>query len=161
MAYRIVGLNPDDFTPLFALSDEQLAARNIVRVVADSFPGYPCRVSLCDAQPGESLLLLNYEHLPLATPYRSSHAIYVRESARERYDRVGCIPESLRVRILSVRAFDDSGMMIDADVVSGTEVEHAIERLLRDPRAAYLHLHNAKPGCYAARVERAPDHPSG
>lgn len=155
MSYRIIGLDPHAFAPLFGLSDEELAAKNVSRVVANEKPGYPCRVTLRDAEPGETLLLLNYEHQPAGTPYRSSHAIFVNESARERYDEVDRIPEVMRVRLLSVRSFDEEGMMLDAELVDGAELEPLIARFFEEPRAAYLHVHNAKRGCFSARVERA------
>jgi hypothetical protein len=104
------------------LPDTELATRQAVRVTADRHPGFPCRVSLRDARAGETLLLLNYEHLPVATPYRSRHAIYVRENAAEARLEVDEIPEVLRTRLLSLRSFDDAGMMIDADVVQGRDL---------------------------------------
>jgi hypothetical protein len=155
MSYRIVGLEPEPFLDLFQLSDDELAARHIVRTTATAKPGYPCRITLDDAEPGETVLLLNYEHQTASTPYRSSHAIYVRENARQRYDAVDWIPPALRTRTLSVRAFDAGGMMIDADIIEGEALESLIERFFADRNAAYLHVHNAKRGCFAARVERA------
>lgn len=154
MSFRIIGLDPVEFFPLFELSDEDLAARNVVRVVADASPGFPCRVSLRDAQPGQTLLLLNYEHQPAPTPYRSAHAILVTQHA-QRFDEVHQVPQALRVRPLSVRAFDAHGMMLDADLVDGADAERLIERFFEDGRAEYLHVHYAKRGCFAARVERA------
>lgn len=155
MSFRIVGLDPDRFRALFSLSDDELAARNVRRVVADEKPGFPCRVSLRDAEIGETLLLLNYEHHGVDTPYRSSHAIFVNERARERYDEVDCVPEVMRVRLLSVRSFDEGGMMLDAEVVDGAQLEPLIQRFFEEPRAAYLHVHNARRGCFSARVQRA------
>jgi hypothetical protein len=155
MDFQIKGLPLAAFAPLFSLSDAELTPHAAVRVVADRKPGFPCRVSLCDAEPGESLLLLNFEHLPVASPYRSRHAIFVRENASEAQLAVNEIPQSLRGRLLAVRAFDPAGMMIDADVVPGIELAVTIRRLLEGSQAEYLHVHNAKPGCFAARVERA------
>jgi hypothetical protein len=141
--------------PQCEASDDELRARGVVRRTADHSPGFPCRVSLRDAEPGETVLLLNYEHQPADTPYRASHAIYVREGAVEARPGVGEVPDVLRRRLLSVRAFDADGMMVDADVAEGGALEPVIARLFGDPAVAYLHVHNAKPGCYAARVERA------
>ncbi|PWG01667.1 DUF1203 domain-containing protein [Sphingosinicella humi] len=152
--YRISGLPLADFEPLFGLDEGALKARNIVRVTADAKPGYPCRVTLEDAEPGETLLLLNYEHQAAATPYRSSHAIFVREGARVEAVFENEVPPLLSERLLSVRAFDADGMMVDADCLQGSELEPAIERLFGDSRTAYLHVHNAKRGCFAARVDR-------
>ncbi len=155
MAYRITGLDPTPFRNLFGLSDEKLGKLNVKRVVADAKPGYPDRVELRDAEPGETLLLLNYLHQPAESPYRSSHAIFVREGATTACEAVDETPECLRIRPISLRAFDASGMMVDADLANGREVEAAIRRLLENPAAAYLHAHYAKRGCYAARIDRA------
>lgn len=155
MSFQVTGLPLEPFSSLFALSDEELARQGAMRVTADERPGFPCRVSLQDAAVGEKLMLLNYEHLPVATPYRSRHAIYVRESATEARLAVGEVPQQLRTRLLSVRAFDSAGMMKAAEVAPGTAIENVIEQLLADPAVAFLHVHNAKWGCYAARVDRA------
>jgi len=155
MNFRITGLPADRFAHLFALSDAELAAQGDVRQIANErTPGYPCRVSLTDSRPGDELLLVNYEHHPVASPYRMRFAIYVRKG-EETYDRVGEIPEQLRTRTLAVRAFDPDAMMVGWELVDGHELEAAIQRLLADKRAAYLHVHFAAPGCYAAKIERA------
>lgn len=152
--FVIQGLPPAPFRPLFGMPDATLAERGAIRMTCDAAPGFPCRVTLADAEPGETLLLLNYEHLPVASPYRSTHAIFVREAAQEAARYENRVPEMLTRRLLSVRAFDANGMMIDADVVDGVELEPTIERMFDDPRTAYLHAHNAKPGCFAARIDR-------
>jgi Protein of unknown function (DUF1203) len=78
MGFRITGLPEEDFAPLFDLSDAELAARGAVRRIADGRePGYPCRISLTDSQPGDELILANYEHLPVASSYRMRFAVYV------------------------------------------------------------------------------------
>ena len=154
MSFRITGLPVEDFAHLFALSDEELMARGAVRRIADGrMPGTPCRVSLTDSQPGDELLLVNYEHHPVDSPYRMRFAIYVRKG-EETYDAVDRVPEQLRLRTLAVRAFDANAMMVGRELVDGAELEGAIERLFADPSASYLHIHFAAPGCYAARVER-------
>jgi hypothetical protein len=155
MSFQIKGLPAATFTPLFKLSDAELATRAAVRMTADRHPGFPCRVSLRDARAGETLLLVNYEHLAVATPYRSRHAIFVRENATDAQLEVDAVPEVLLTRLLSLRAYDDAGMMIDADVMDGRELALAINRMLDSHRVQYLHVHNAKRGCFAARVERA------
>jgi hypothetical protein len=155
MSFRIAGLPAEHFAHLFALSDTELAQQGAVRRVADGRrPGYPCRVSLTDSRPGDELLLVNYEHHPVASPYRMRFAIYVRKG-EETYDRIGEVPEQLRIRTLAVRAFDAGAMMVGCELVDGHDLEAAIERQLAEPRAAYLHVHFATAGCYAARVERA------
>lgn len=155
MSFRITGLPAKDFAHLFALSETELAAQGAVRRIADARrPGYPCRISLTDSAPGDELVLVNYEHHPVASPYRMCFAVFVRKG-EETYDRVDEVPEQLRLRPLAVRAFDASAMMLDAELVDGRRLEQSIERMLALPGAAYLHIHFAAPGCYAARVERA------
>ena len=155
MSFRITGLPAERFTHLFALSDVELAALGAVRQTADArTPGYPCRISLTDSKPGDELVLVNYEHHSVDSPYRMRFAIYVREG-EETYDKVDQVPQQLRTRTLAARAFDADGMMVAFELVEGAKLEAAIERLLAKPRAAYLHIHFAAPGCYAARVERA------
>jgi hypothetical protein len=155
MSFRIRGLPADHFNRLFALSDEELAKHHAVRRIADDRrPGYPCRVSLADSKPGDELLLVNYEHLPVDSPYRMRFAIFVR-NGDQAYDEVDEVPEQLRIRTLAIRAFDGKGMMLGFELADGRDLESAIEKLFAHPNAEYLHVHFAAPGCYAARVERA------
>lgn len=155
MNFHVTGLPLSQFAPLFSLTDQELAARDAIRVVSDGRSGYPCRVSLQDAQLGESLILVNYEHLAVASPYRSRHAIYIREAAKEAELDVNEVPALFRSRLLSLRAFDGKGMMKAADIAPGTAIENLIEEMFADNATEYLHVHYAKPGCYAARVDRA------
>jgi len=154
MSFRITGLPAGEFSEWFDLSDAQLSQRHARRVVADRKPGFPCRISLTDAEPGDEVLLINYAHLAEDSPYRASHAIYIRRGETT-FDAIGEVPAMLRSRLLSVRGFDARHLLTAADVVEGTALEGAIERLLASAGTRYLHVHFAKPGCYAARVERA------
>jgi len=154
MSFRVRGLSPQPFRRFFEMPDAELRAMGARRVTADE-DGFPCRVSLRHAPVGDELLLLNYEHQPGHTPYRSNHAIYVARSSVERFDAVDVVPEVILKRFVSVRAFDASHMMIDADVIDGPQAASLFERLLANPEAKYLHVHNAKRGCYSALVERA------
>ena len=155
MSFRITGLPADEFEHLFALSDKELASNGAVRRIADErTPGYPCRVSLTDAQPGDDLLLVNFEHHPVNSPYRMRFAVFVRKGEKT-YDAVDEVPEQLRLRMLAVRSFDADAMMVGWELVAGRELEAAIGRLFADPRTDYLHVHYAAPGCYAARIDRA------
>jgi hypothetical protein len=154
MDFRITGLPTDRFRHLFGLDDAALARHRALRRTCDEKPGFPCRVSLADAEPGEPVLLLNYEHLPVDSPYRASHAIYVREREQPAYDEVNAIPPALLPRLLAVRGFDAAGMMIAAEVVEGRELHPLVERFLANPDVAYLHAHFARRGCFAARIDR-------
>jgi hypothetical protein len=155
MSFRITGLEPDTFQPLFGLSDAELTERGVKRYAVDKKPGFPDRIELRDAEPGESVLLLNYVHQPANSPYRASHAIFVIEGAKQRYDRIDEIPAVMRSRMLSLRAFDDEGMIVDADVVEGAQADGLVEKFLGKPAVSYIQAHYARFGCYAARIERA------
>jgi len=152
--FQINALPMASFQPLLSLPDTELSARNMRRVVADGRPVYPCRVSLQDATQGERLLLLPHAHHNVDTPYRASGPIYVREAAEQALPATNEVPELLRRRMLSLRSYDEDGMMVWAEVLPGTEVEQGIERLLAIPRTSYVHIHYAQPGCYACRVDR-------
>ena len=154
MDFQISALNIEQFSHLFGQDHEALAKQGIRRIVVDNNPGFPCRVSLRDAEVGEKVLLMNYEHQPKPTPFQSSHAIFVREWANQAKPDRNEVPEMFRQRLLSVRAFDASGMMIDADVIDGEHLESLIEHLLANKSTDNLHIHNARLGCYAALVER-------
>jgi len=154
MSFVVAPLSVEPFAPLFGLPDAELAARGVLRRTVDG-PGSPCRVSLQDAEPGETVLLMNYEHQPADTPFRSRHAIFIREGVTDTAFAPGQIPPAFAARkFLSLRAFDDTGMMIDADIVPTAELSDAIPRLLADPKVTYLHAHYAGAGCYAARIDR-------
>jgi hypothetical protein len=155
MQFRITGLSPEPFLELFGLPDEELVKRNVKRYVADKRPGFPCRIEMRDVEVGESILLLNHVCQPAATPYRATHAIFVREGAAQTYDRLNQVPEVMRGRLLSLRAYDVDGMMRDADVVEGEAIEPLIARLFENLEVNYIHVHNAKRGCYSGRIDKA------
>lgn len=154
MDYVISGLPMQQFQSLFGLDDAELRERGVVRMTVDSSPGFPCRISLEDAQAGESVLLLPWQHLDADTPYRAGGPIFVRETAREHARIRNAIPEQQYSRLLSVRAYDAEGWMLDAEVVEGALLEALIARFFGNARVGYLHVHNARRGCYACRVDR-------
>ncbi len=153
--FQLIGIDPAPFEPLFHLDDEQLRAHGAVRRIADQKPGFPCRVSLQDAEPGEELLLLPWQHQGAASPYRASGPIFVRRGARQCTLPPGEVPPSVAERLISLRGYDAQDLIVQADVVQGTAVAQQIERLFDDPNVAYIHLHNAKQGCFSCRVQRA------
>ena len=154
MAYRIEGLSPAPFQPLFGLSDEELAARGALRVVADGRRAFPCRITLDDAGAGETLILLNHVSQEAPTPYHASHAIFVREAAAEPASYVDEAPPVFAGRTLSLRGFDTGGMMRDALLALPGEAEPAIRALFEQPDIATIHAHSATRGCFVARIER-------
>jgi len=153
--FTVRGLSPEPFEALFQLSDEELAKRLAKRFIADSKPGFPCRVSLQDAEEGEEVILANFVHLPSDSPYRSTHAVYIRKVATAAASYQDALPEMLRSRLLSIRAFDANDMLVGAEVVEGSRAEEVIAELFGNPDAEFLHVHFAKPGCYACRIDRA------
>jgi Protein of unknown function (DUF1203) len=154
MSFLISALPAEPFAHLFDLSDGELAAHRAVRRVVDRRPGVPCRVSLRDVEIGEPVILVHYEHLPVESPFRASHAIYVSRADRAR-PAPNEVPDVLRRRLLSLRGFDAAGMLMEADVCEGTVLEPVVGRMLAATNAEFLHVHFAKPGCYAARIDRA------
>ena len=154
-SFKLVGLPFEPFSRLFALSDAELAVRNARRVIATTKPGYPCRVSLADADIGDELLLLPFEHQASSSPYKSSGPIFVRKSALPADLAAGVVPEYVRSRLISIRAYDEAHLMTDAVVCEGAEVRTAIQTMFDRKEVAYIHLHNAKRGCYSCAVVRA------
>ena len=155
MSFRVQGLDPRGFTHLYGLPDDKLACLGAQRVVVDAKPGFPDRIEVRDLDIGETAILLNFEHQPADTPYRSRHAIFVREGAQEPLDLTDELPEVIRVRPISLRAFNAAGAMLHADLEDGGKLEPLIVQFLADPEVAYLHAHYARRGCYAARIIRA------
>lgn len=154
VSFQLVGLPAEPFADLFDLADADLAAYHAQRVVATAQPGYPCRVSLTDAEVGDELLLLPYAHQPAGSPYNASGPIYVRKGARQRSLEAGVVPDYVRLRLMSARAYDAAHMIIDAAVCDGTNAASEIERMFGNEAVAYIHLHNAKRGCYSCRADR-------
>jgi hypothetical protein len=155
MSFQITALERERFAKFFAMPDEELAGNLAVRIAATRKPGFPCRVSLADADVGDELILVNYEHQVGASPYRAAHAIIVRNGVEQARPAISEVPELFRSRMLSLRAFNSQAMIVAADLVDGEDLETALDRLLSDPAADYVHIHYAKFGCYAARADRA------
>jgi hypothetical protein len=154
-SFRLQGLPADRFAPLFGLDDDTLDTMHARRVVATASPGFPCRVSLVDAEPGEELLLLPHSHQPAASPYQASGPVFVRRGAVQATLAPGEVPPYVTRRQISLRAYDAQHMMVAAEVVDGPAVAGQLERLFEDEAVAYVHLHNEKRGCYSCLALRA------
>jgi hypothetical protein len=154
MTFRITGLSPAPFRHLYGLSESELEAYGAVRMIAGKSHGFPDRIEMRDVVIGEAALLVNFEHQPVQTPYRSSHAIFVREGAETAYDCCDEVPDVLASRLLSMRGFSEDGMMLNAEVTEGEELRAVIARLFGNPAVTYLHAHNAGRGCYAGHIDR-------
>jgi hypothetical protein len=154
MTYRITGLDPAPYRPLFGLSDEELVRRGIVRMIVDEKPSYPCRVSLTDRDIGERVLLLNHVSHDVANPYRASHAIFVTEGADEAGEYLDEVPPVFEPRVMSLRGFDHDGMMVEAILTQPGEADAGIRKLFENPEIETIHAHNAVRGCFSAKIER-------
>jgi hypothetical protein len=155
MGFRISGLPFERVAHVMRMDAAARAAAGVVELEVDEEHAYPCRVTLEDARPGEHVILFSYAHQPAASPYQASGPIFVRRVAERTRVEIDAVPDQQRRRLLSVRAYDARDWIVAAEVTPGTELEAVIARLFGDPQVAYLHLHNARPGCYAARVDRA------
>jgi hypothetical protein len=153
--FKIIPLKSAEFSPLFHMSDADLRNIGAVRMVADKKPGFPCRVSLEDAEIGEDVILLPYQHHQVQSPYQAVGPIFVRKCANTTSLEINDIPLMLTTRMLSVRAYNNAAMMVEAVVTEGRNLKETVERLFENQDTSYLHIHNAKPGCYNCRVERA------
>jgi hypothetical protein len=141
---RITGLP----APLFLPADP-------IRQVADSSPGWPCRRCLRDAEVGEVLLLVPYDPWTVQSPFRQPGPVFVHERACEPWVGTG-LPEQQTSRLLSVRVIDHDGMQVAGVVVPGSRLSAHLDEAFSTADTAFVHLHNAGPGCFAARVDRGP-----
>lgn len=155
MNFQIKPLPAEEFAHLFDLNDKELVAHRACRQIVTAKPGTPCRVSLEDAEVGETVILVNYTHQSQESPYQASHAVFVRENAKQATLAVNEVPQVIRSRLISLRFFDQHHMMIDAEVAQGDTVAAEISKAFENDEIAYAHLHIAKPGCFAASVHRA------
>ncbi|HEY0334769.1 MAG TPA: DUF1203 domain-containing protein [Stenotrophomonas sp.] len=154
-SFRLRGIDPRPLLPLFALDAAALAAHDAVRCVATADRGFPCRIGLVDAQAGEELLLLPYWHQPAASPYRASGPIFIRRDARPAELAIDEVPPYVTSRLISLRAYNRGDRIVAAEVVPGTSVADWLGERLADRQVAYIHLHNARYGCYSCRADRA------
>ena len=154
MSYRVEGLSPRAFRGLYGMTESELAKHKAVRVKADSRPGFPCRITLEDAEPGESLLLFNHVSNDVPTPYRSAYAIYVREGAEVAAHFEGEVPPVFAGRPLGLRGFDSAGMLRGALLAMPGEADEKIRLLFERPEVTNIHAHNAAHGCFVAKIER-------
>lgn len=155
MTFRLSGIDPAPYEALFALDNDALRRRGAKRCIADGDFGHPCRVGLEDAKAGDELLLLPYEHQPAASPYRASGPIFVRRGAVRRVLPPGVVPPYVSKRLMSLRAYDAAHMMVDATVCEGGDVARELGRMFGDGIVVYVHLHNAKRGCFSCTAQRA------
>ena len=144
----------NDFNHLFKLSAEELAANNIQKMIVNEKPGFPCRVSLEDAEIGEEVLLLPFEYHKTSSPYHASGPIFIRKNAIKANLNMNDIPKMLFQRQQTLRAYDTDGMMIHALTPTINEIKREIQTLFTNPKTSYIQIHNTHPGCYNCQVDR-------
>jgi hypothetical protein len=152
--FQIKSLQEEDFAALFDLEDSALEKQGVRRMTATTKPGFPCRVSLEDAEPGEEVLLLPYRHHLTDSPYQSTGPVFVRKAAKTAAPHINEIPLMLQHRLLSLRAYDSNGMMKNALVTEGKMLAENLHHMLEAEDVSYIHIHNAKAGCYNCVAER-------
>lgn len=152
--FRLKALPDSDFHELFKLSDSELEKIGAKRMIVDQFPGFPCRISLQDAEIGEEVILLSHFHHDTKSPYRASGPIFIRKTAKTASLYLNEVPKMFHHRLLSLRSYDKNGMMIRADVVEGTLLKNRLTKIFENREISYIHIHNAKAGCYNCLVER-------
>jgi len=147
MTYQINGISPDQL-------ENVTRAPGTVRVTATTKPGFPCRVTLEDAEAGEELLLFNHVSHDVESPYRSRYAIYARIGAKTAARYIDAVPPIFVGRPLSMRAFGADAMLKTARLVMPGDADKTIRQLFELEEVAYIDVHNAAYGCFAARAER-------
>lgn len=152
--FRLKSLPYHEFKNLFTLTDSALKKMGATRMLVDKFPGFPCRVSLQDAEPGEEVILLPYQHHKTNSPYQASGPIFVRKVAATAVLNTNEIPVMFNHRLLSLRGYDKNGIMKAAEVIEGNTLKEKLHQLFDNENIAYIHIHNARPGCYNCVVER-------
>ena len=153
--FQIKSLQDTEFSNLFGLDNQELEKIGAVKLTVDKKPGFPCRVSLQDAEIGEEVILLPYQHHQTNSPYQSTGPIFIRKNATTAMLHINEIPKMLDHRLLSIRAYDKNGMMKDAVVSEGHSLKDILVNTFTNPEINYVHIHNAKAGCYNCKVERA------
>ncbi|MEO1258708.1 MAG: DUF1203 domain-containing protein [Bacteroidota bacterium] len=152
--FIISGIKQNEVQHLFGLTEKERKAKGIKKITVNEKPGFPCRVSLADANIGEEIIAFNYEHHKANSPYRSSGPVFVRLNADEARLKVNEIPKMLVHRYLSLRTYNNKGMMIEATTVEGKNLGGSIQKIFSNEKAKYIQVHNARPGCYNCQIDR-------
>ncbi len=152
--FQISPLPYEHFSSLFNASSSDLEKIGAVKSIVDKKPGFPCRVSLQDAEVGEQVILLPYQHHSTNSPYQATGPIYVRKNVSTASLEKNEIPMMLIERLLSLRAYSMQGFMIEANVVEGVQLHYALQSAFKNEAVEYIHIHNAKPGCFNCSVAR-------
>ena len=153
--FQIKALPYNQFAYLFSANADELTNIGALKMMVDEFPGFPCRVSLQDAPVGEEVILLPFKHNKTTSPYQAMGPIFIRQDAIATTLGINEIPIMLLHRLLSLRGYNNEGIMIDAIVIEGKMTSETLQELFSNNDIAYVHIHNAKSGCYNCMAERA------
>lgn len=150
--FKFIALDHLEFDFLNDFSEQDLSKQDIIKMTVDKYPGFPCRITLEDAEVGEEVFLLNYNYHSTESPYKATGPIFIRKNKTTRDYQANVVPKMFLHRLLSLRAYDENGMMRLADIFEGNILKDKIEETFNDKNIAYLHIHNAKPGCFNSVV---------
>jgi len=108
------------------------AGNTLHRKIADH-PA-PCRHCLAEAQIGASMLLGSYHFGRPHGVYWTPSPIFLHAKPCERFEHADIVPEIVRNRLVSVRAYDADDMCIYelGDVCDGTDVERLLARSMHE-----------------------------
>ena len=123
-------------------------------MTVDKKLSFPCRVSLEDAEIGDEVILLAYQHHKTSSPYQSRGPIFVKKNATTVKPAINKIPKLLNHRFLSIRGYDKKGMMKASLVTEGQNLKEVLNETFNNREIDYIHIHNAKPGCYMCEAVR-------
>jgi len=154
MNFKFKALDYQEFESLFNLTDLELEKLNGKRMLVDLKPGYPCRVSLEDAEIGEEVILIPYDFHKTNSPYQSRGPIFIRKGIATKVLKNNEIPVMLNHRHLSFRGYDTDGFLKEALTEKGINTKIVIEQLFENPEIEYIHIHNSGPGCYNCEVRK-------
>lgn len=149
--YRIVPL-PTELAER-ARTVVQSGAADHALVTAEAEGSYPCRHCLRWARSGEALILFPFAAIERGKPYAETGPIFVHAENCERYRASDEFPRDF-CEGRSIRGYDAAENMIAGEVVKENGPEAVVERLLADPRIAFIQVRSASRGCYTFGIER-------
>lgn len=153
--FLIQPLHDDDLTRLWQLSKTELATQNAQRIEVGSKPSYPCRISLEDAEIGETVIGVPYTFNKSKSFYQASGPIFMRQNVSPYRSKRGHVPTMLLSRLLSLRSYCVDGYLQTAEVIPGNKLADYLAEPERFSTTHYVHIHNARTGCYLCQAVHA------
>ena len=106
MSFQNNALDHNLFESMFSLSNKELGEIGGLRMIVDNKPGFPCRVSLEDANIGEEVILVPFEHHKTNSPYQANGPIFIRRGVKRKEFEINEVPKMLIHRLLSYRGYN-------------------------------------------------------